>query len=690
MQYLLRHFIRIPHYHYSQFTPSIASTLKNLSPSQLTQFNQLISNDDEKKLKLIAYLVQKLKPGLIPYKQILLQQIRNNSIESNQDLEYAIKLIQKIQNPEFYLNEYINTIQEKRIHSFIIQINQKYPGLCSNEQLIKIKEQFPECTQEMIIKLNQNKQNQSKQQIYQKIQTFTPRDIPEQHNLPEQLEKHKCITQGKIVLRFPPEPNGYLHLGHVRSIRLNFYSAEQLNGYCYLRYDDTNPANEKQIYIDEIEHNVKWFGHKPTHITYASDYFPFIFDCAIKLIKDNKAFICEQNRDEMKEYRRNKQPSPYRDRNIDESLRIFNEMQEGKHPESKYTLRLKIDYQHANPTLRDPVIYRVLYTQHPKSGDKWKVYPMYDFAHCICDSLENITHSLCTLEFEIRRELYYWILTNLNLYKPFVYEFSRLNVSNNMLSKRKIGKMIEMGIVNGWDDPRLLTLAGLRKRGYTPQAINEFIDQVSVPRGGNEQIISIKLLENCIRKELEKTVPKIMAILNPILIDVEIDKNTIKQVYVQQDDVKLVSNPDFYGLTPNKQVCLRFFGVILCEDIILEYDKVKYIKVKLISTDINERKKLQGQINWLDKNDCITGTVNEYSYLFDTENPAEIQEFWNNFNKNSLQIYDVKVPKQLEYKVGDRFQFERNGFYIVDSIKDGHIYFNKIVGLVEGEKKNLK
>ena len=273
------------------------------------------------------------------------------------------------------------------------------------------------------------------------------------------------ITGGKIFTRFPPEPNGYLHIGHAKAMRFSFMTASEYGGNTYLRYDDTNPDKENMEYIINIEKNVTWLGYKPWKITHASSYFDQLYQFAVELIKKDKAFICEQEKNEMREYRKAGKPSPYRNRPIEESLRIFDEMRRGLYEEGSVSLRLKIDPTHKNPTMRDPVAYRIKYTAHPHVGDKWCIYPVYDFTHCINDSLENITHSLCTLEFEVRRELYYWILEQLNLYRPFVWEYSRLNISNTVLSKRKLHKLVLEGIVKGWDDPRIHTLNGLRRRG---------------------------------------------------------------------------------------------------------------------------------------------------------------------------------------------------------------------------------
>ena len=298
-----------------------------------------------------------------------------------------------------------------------------------------------------------------------KLSKLVARDLSTALNTPELLKKHLEFSGGKVLTRFPPEPNGYIHIGHAKSIRFNFTLASEYGGETYLRYDDTNPEKENQEYIDSIRKNVEWLGYKPWKVTHSSDYFEDLYNFAVVLIKKGKAYVCEQTPEEMKEARNNLLPSPYRNRPIEENLKMFEGMRMGLYEEGKVCLRLKIDYANNNPTLRDPPAYRIRYTPHPHSGNKWCIYPLYDFTHCICDSIENITHSCCTLEFEIRRDLYYWILEQLEIYRPYVWEFSRLNISNTVISKRKLLYLVNSGIVRGWDDPRLMTLDGLRRRG---------------------------------------------------------------------------------------------------------------------------------------------------------------------------------------------------------------------------------
>lgn len=369
-----------------------------------------------------------------------------------------------------------------------------------------------------------------------KLTDLIARDLDAALNTTETSKWKQEKFGDQILTRFPPEPNGYLHIGHAKSMRFQFKLASEYKGNCYLRFDDTNPEAECQEYIDNIIENVSWLGYKPWRTTYASDNFKILYDFAVKLIEKGKAYVCHQTKDEMKKSREDATPSPFRDRPIEENLRIFKEMKAGLWDEGKAMLRAKIDYKNPNTTLRDPVIYRIRYTSHPHAKNEWCVYPLYDFTHGICDSLEGITHSVCTLEFEIRRELYYWFLEQLDLYRPFVWEFSRLNISNNVVSKRKLRELVEKNFVKGWDDPRLLTLNGMRRRGYPADGINEFCDICSVTRSGNENIISFSYLEFIIRKELDYKAKRSLAVVDPVLVHI---------TNLADDFFKSIQAPDF-------------------------------------------------------------------------------------------------------------------------------------------------
>ena len=348
------------------------------------------------------------------------------------------------------------------------------------------------------------------------IAKLTARDLLESLNSPELQEKHLQATQGKIITRFPPEPNGILHIGHARAIRFNFSISGTYQGECNLRYDDTNPETEKKEYMDMIEENVRWMGFEPTRIVHASHYFEQIYELTLELIRRDKAYVCKLPQEVMKRYKQEMLASPYRDSDVATNLREFELMRRGFYNEGEAVLRAKIDPASPNTTLRDPVLYRIIYTPHPVTGKRWCVYPMYDYAHPLSDSLENITHSCCTLEFETRRELYYWPLQQLNLFKPFVWEFSRLNLTFTITSKRKIARLIADGAVAGWSDPRLFTIEGLKRRGVPVEALNEFLDRVPVTRRGNENFIQMELFDSVLRSHLDRHCQRVMGVVDPV------------------------------------------------------------------------------------------------------------------------------------------------------------------------------
>ncbi len=347
---------------------------------------------------------------------------------------------------------------------------------------------------------------------------LTARDLCESLNSPELLQAHQQATQGKIITRFPPEPNGILHIGHARAIRFNFSISGVHQGECNLRYDDTNPETERKEYMDMIEENVRWMGFEPTRIVHASHYFEKIFELTLELIRQEKAYVCKLPQEVMRRYKQEQVPSPYRETDAATNLREFELMRRGFYGEGEAVLRAKIDYRSANTTLRDPVLYRVLFTPHPVTGTRWCIYPMYDYAHPLSDSLEHVTHSCCTLEFETRRDLYYWPLQQLNLFKPFVWEFSRLNLTFTLTSKRKIARLIEDRAVAGWNDPRLFTIEGLKRRGVPVEALNEFLDRVPVTRRGNENYIQMELFESVLRSHLDRVCERVMGVVDPVAL----------------------------------------------------------------------------------------------------------------------------------------------------------------------------
>lgn len=422
------------------------------------------------------------------------------------------------------------------------------------------------------LKVNAPKEENAEPTTGKDIMDLIGRDCNIGANTDEILKKHLEFTGGKVVTRFPPEPNGYLHIGHAKAIRFNFTVAKENGGITYLRYDDTNPCKENHEFIDHIAQSVAWLGYKPWKVTYSSDYFQELYDLAVGLIKKNKAYVCFQNAEQMSLYRNEKRNSPYRDTPIEENLRLFEKMRNGGFDEGECTLRVKMDMQHENPNMRDFVAYRIRYVEHPMTGDKWCIYPTYDYTHCLVDSIENITHSLCTLEFEIRRESYYQLLKDCEIYKPYVWEYSRLNISNTVLSKRKIETLVNEGHVNGWKDPRLLTVEGLKKRGYTPSMINDFCAHLGVSRKGNENLTSYKLLEKFARTELDREAPRVFAVMNPILLEItnfdtaketkfevpifpaDPSKGTrtytlTKNVYIDAEDFSEEHIDKFFGLT---------------------------------------------------------------------------------------------------------------------------------------------
>ena len=449
-----------------------------------------------------------------------------------------------------------------------------------------------------------------------------------------------------------------------------------------------------------------------------------MYDLAVKLIKKGKAYVCHQTAEEMKEGRNELKDSPYRNRSIEESLKLFLHMKEGRFEEGECTLRVKMNMQHPNPNMRDFVAYRIRYTPHPHSGDDWCIYPTYDYTHCIVDSLENVTHSLCSLEFEIRRESYFQLLNDLDLYKPNVWEFSRLNISNTVLSKRKIEKLVVEGAVHGWADPRLLTLEGLRRRGYTPSMINDFCGHLGTSRKGNENITSFKLLEKFARVELDRTAPRTFGVLEPLLLEIvnfeelevrEFEANIFpgddskgkqtyalkKHVYIEQDDFCETHSPNFFGLTPEKKVCLKYGPVIEFVSIHKkDSGEIDHVKVKVVPNYIqnlpaNEAKKFKGFIHWVSKCHSMNATARLYSVLFLVEDLGSVKDKWqDHINPDSLAVKEnCKIwNMHRNVAVESRFQFERMGYFILDQDsepKKQKFIFNRIVELKESKEKQV-
>ncbi|KAI4357793.1 hypothetical protein L6164_001719 [Bauhinia variegata] len=540
-------------------------------------------------------------------------------------------------------------------------------------------------------------------------------------NTKQLLDKHLKVTGGKVLTRFPPEPNGYLHIGHAKAMFIDFGLAKDREGGCYLRYDDTNPEAEKKEYIDHIEEIVEWMGWKPLKITYTSDYFQELYELAVELIRRGHAYVDHQTPDEIKEYREKKLNSPWRDRPIAESLELFEDMRRGLIEEGKATLRMKQDMQSDNFNMYDLIAYRIKFTPHPHAGDKWCIYPSYDYAHCIVDSLENITHSLCTLEFETRRASYYWLLHVLGLYQPYVWEYSRLNISNTVMSKRKLNRLVTGKWVDGWDDPRLMTLAGLRRRGIPHTAINAFVKGIGITRSDGT-LISVERLEYHVREELNRTADRAMVVLHPLkvvitnmeansTIEVDAKKKPDAQdddasafykvpfsnvIYIDSSDFRIQDSKDYYGLAPGKSVILRYAFPIKCTEVILADDNETIVEIRA-EYDPSKKTKPKGVLHWVAGPspgvDPFKVEVRLFDRLFLSENPAELDNWLGDLNPKSKVVVPnaYAVPALRNAAIGQRFQFERLGYFVVD--KDStpeNLVFNRTVTLKDSYSKGGK
>jgi glutaminyl-tRNA synthetase len=523
---------------------------------------------------------------------------------------------------------------------------------------------------------------------------------------------------GRVRTRFPPEPNGYLHIGHAKAICLNFGIAEEFGGLCNLRFDDTNPEKEEQEYIDAIMEDVRWLGFDwEDRLYYASDYFEQMYEYAVQLIKAGKAYVCDLNADEIREYRgtltRPGKNSPYRNRSAKENLELFERMRAGDFPDGSRTLRAKIDMASPNLNMRDPVMYRILHTTHHRTGDKWCIYPTYDWAHGLEDSVERITHSICTLEFENHRPLYDWFLEQLGVHHPQQIEFARLNLTYTVMSKRKLLQLVQQGSVRGWDDPRLPTICGLRRRGYSPESIRNFCQAIGVNKFNST--VDIALLEHCVREDLNKTSPRMMAVLRPLKVIIdnypqgrveEMDAinnpedpgaGTRKvpfsqELFIEQED--FMENPPkkFYRLAPGREIRLRYAYFITCTDVVK--DKNGQI-VELHCTydpatqggDAPNGRKVKSTLHWVSAPHAIKAEVRLYEHLFNSENPDDVEEgadFKSNLNPNSLEVLkSCRVePYLADAKPLSRYQFERLGYFCADpGSSAGRLIFNRTVTL---------
>ena len=530
----------------------------------------------------------------------------------------------------------------------------------------------------------------------------------------------------RVHTRFPPEPNGYLHIGHAKSICLNFGIAKDYNGLCNLRFDDTNPVKEDTEYVDSIQEDVKWLGFSWNgEIHYASDYFDRLYELAEGLIKRGKAYVCELNADQIREYRGTLtepgKESPYRNRSVEENLDLFRRMRAGEFADGQMVLRAKIDMASPNIIMRDPTIYRIRHAHHHKTGDKWNIYPMYDFTHCISDSIENITHSICTLEFENNRELYDWVLDALDLYHPQQIEFARLNLTHVMLSKRKLIHLVQNNFVRGWDDPRMPAIGGLRRRGYTPESIRNFCAKIGVARAA-DSMVDYNLLEFCVREHLNAITPRLMAVLDPIKVIIENypenqeevfscplhpedesygrrDVPFSRELYIERDD--FMENPPkkFFRLSPGNEVRLRYAYFITCKEVIKNPDGS--IKELICTYDPASKggqspdgRKVKGTIHWVSAKHAKAVEARLYDHLFPMDNPAaeDAENFTDLINQDSLKIVTAYAePYLASLPVGEKVQFERLAYFCVDydSTPEKPV-FNRTVTLKDSWAKENK
>ena len=533
------------------------------------------------------------------------------------------------------------------------------------------------------------------------------------------------IREGRhssITTRFPPEPNGYLHIGHAKSICLNFNLAQDFDGKCHLRFDDTNPIKEEQEFIDAIREDVTWLGFNwGIHEFFTSDYFEKLYLWAEDLIIAEKAYVDDLSADEIREYRGTLtepgRKSPYRNRSIEENLELFRNMQSGKFKNGAKVLRAKINMSSGNLNLRDPVLYRILHSEHPRTGSQWCIYPTYDFAHGQSDAIERITHSICTLEFEDHRPLYDWLVDNIQLpSKPKQFEFSRLNLTHTILSKRQLKRLVSEGLVSGWDDPRMPTISGYRRRGYPAYAIRDFINRIGVSKSNS--IVEIQSLEACVREYLNQKALRRMAVLRPIkviidnypqnqveelrAIDKPNDPNSStrmipfgRELYIEREDFLEEPTKKFFRLAPGREVRLRFAYFITCQKIIKDSNgEIKELRCtydpETKGGNAPDGRKVKGTIHWVSAEHAIEAEIHQYDYLFKSENPSENENFLDDVNPNSLKkLLGCKLePCLKDSAISATVQFERLGYYCLDKAATAdHIIFNQTIGLRENMKK---
>jgi glutaminyl-tRNA synthetase len=631
---------------------------------QMVKEAKITTCDKETRTLLLhtAEEFKKLSPDLMKYRSLIVNYILSKKIKNKLQIQAAAKFIHQSKGREFELSDFekaagvgveyspetiasevkkaidgvADELPTKRYQLFtklMTTLTERMPFCPTGTIKAELEKQLlaligerteadkapPKQTQPPKKKIEEKANDEVK--LKESIVFSDPKDNIQER--PEILAAHLQRTGGKVVTRFPPEPNGYLHIGHAKAMNLSFGYAKKMGGVCYLRFDDTNPEKESKEYIDSIIETVAWMGHKPWKITYASDYFQQLYDFAVELIKKGKAYVCHQTKQEIAEGRAKMIPSPWRDTPVEVNLKKFEDMRKGKYEEGKATLRVKIDMKHPNPNMRDFVAYRIKYVPHPHAGDKWCIYPSYDYTHCINDSLEDITHSLCTLEFETRREPYFWLLDALGLYKPVVWEYGRLNLTYTVLSKRKLIQLVNEGHVKGWDDPRMPTLVGYRRRGYTPEAINNFCEAVGVTRN---MVVTIDMgvLEEHVRDHLNIVAPRRMAVLDPLkvtitnwtegvkILNVPDFPNDPKKgthtvpfsnvIYIERSDFREEDIKDFYGLalktkdSKPKWVGLKYAYSIHVFDV--KRDASGKI-IELLAKYDAEPKKVKGHLHWV-------------------------------------------------------------------------------------------
>jgi glutaminyl-tRNA synthetase len=554
------------------------------------------------------------------------------------------------------------------------------------------------------------------------VATMSTADTERSLNFIEQIIEEDNRTgkhAGRVHTRFPPEPNGYLHIGHAKSICLNFGLAEKYDGLCNLRFDDTNPCKEEQEYVDAIIEDVHWLGFDwEERLYYASDYFDQLYEWALQMIEQGKAYVCDLTPDEIRDYRgtltKPGRESPDRNRSVAENLTLFERMRKGEFPDGSRTLRAKIDMAHSNLNMRDPVMYRILHASHHRTGDKWCIYPMYDFTHGQSDSIERITHSICTLEFENHRPLYDWYVRELGIFAPRQIEFARLNLTYTVMSKRILLQLVREGLVSGWNDPRMPTISGMRRRGYPPEAIRTFCDRIGVAK--TESTIDVQLLEFCVREYLNKVAPRVMAVLKPLKVVItnypegrteqldainnpEDDSAGTRKVpfsrelYIERDDFMEDPPKKFYRLAPGREVRLRYAFFVKCEEVVKD-DEGNVVELRCTydpatrGGNAPDGRKVKSTLHWVSAKHAVDAEVRLYDYLFIQPDPFDVPEgkdFKVNLNPQSLQtLTHCKVePSLAAAGPGQRYQFERLGYFCVDSedCAPGQPVFNRTVTL---------